>query len=100
MQSSVLSELTDSGSRIYEEQPLLEESFTIHLGAQHTPHSVAFFNSIALLYLFSINISTQSLIHFSLNQEHNLRRCTISGWSEQMYWTSANTGDMGAVERS
>lgn len=33
VQSSVMSELTDSGSRMYEEQPLLEESFTIHLGA-------------------------------------------------------------------
>lgn len=39
VQSSVMSELTDSGSRMYEEQPLLEESFTIHLGAViHPPH--------------------------------------------------------------
>ncbi|XP_056908334.1 protein C12orf4 homolog [Takifugu flavidus] len=34
VQSGQLSELTDSGSRVFEEQPLLEESFTIHLGAQ------------------------------------------------------------------
>ncbi|XP_031159706.2 protein C12orf4 homolog isoform X1 [Sander lucioperca] len=34
VQSSQLSELADSGARIFEEQPQLEESFTIHLGAQ------------------------------------------------------------------
>ncbi|XP_015229587.1 PREDICTED: protein C12orf4 homolog [Cyprinodon variegatus] len=34
VQSSQLSEDADSCSRIFEEQPLLEESFTIHLGAQ------------------------------------------------------------------
>lgn len=34
VQSSQLSELADSGARLYEEQPQLEESFTIHLGAQ------------------------------------------------------------------
>ncbi|XP_078478456.1 FERRY endosomal RAB5 effector complex subunit 3-like isoform X2 [Lampetra planeri] len=34
MQPSHMSELTDSGARMFEEQPLLEESFTIHLGAQ------------------------------------------------------------------
>lgn len=34
VQPSQLSEATDTGSRIYEEQPQLEESFTIHLGAQ------------------------------------------------------------------
>ncbi|XP_029993135.1 ferry endosomal RAB5 effector complex subunit 3 [Sphaeramia orbicularis] len=34
VQPSQLSELADSGTRIYEEQPQLEESFTIHLGAQ------------------------------------------------------------------
>ncbi|XP_041794858.1 protein C12orf4 homolog [Chelmon rostratus] len=34
VQSSQLSELADSGARMFEEQPLLEESFTIHLGAQ------------------------------------------------------------------
>lgn len=33
VQSGQLSELADSGSRLIEEQPLLEESFTIHLGA-------------------------------------------------------------------
>lgn len=33
MQPSQMSELTDSGARMFEEQPLLEESFTIHLGA-------------------------------------------------------------------
>lgn len=32
MQPSQLSEPTDSGSRMFEEQPQLEESFTIHLG--------------------------------------------------------------------
>ncbi|XP_008309373.1 ferry endosomal RAB5 effector complex subunit 3 [Cynoglossus semilaevis] len=34
VQPSQLSEPTDSGSRMFEEQPQLEESFTIHLGAQ------------------------------------------------------------------
>ncbi|KAK7891143.1 hypothetical protein WMY93_023106 [Mugilogobius chulae] len=34
VQSSQLSEEGESGSRMFEEQPLLEESFTIHLGAQ------------------------------------------------------------------
>uniref|UniRef100_A0A3Q3VPF0 Uncharacterized protein n=1 Tax=Mola mola TaxID=94237 RepID=A0A3Q3VPF0_MOLML len=34
VQSSQLSEPADSGSRMFEAQPLLEESFTIHLGAQ------------------------------------------------------------------
>ncbi|MED6282094.1 hypothetical protein CHARACLAT_028505, partial [Characodon lateralis] len=34
VQPSQLSEAADSGTRIFEEQPLLEESFTIHLGAQ------------------------------------------------------------------
>lgn len=34
VQPSQLSEAADAGSRMYEEQPLLEESFTIHLGAQ------------------------------------------------------------------
>ncbi|TDH09155.1 hypothetical protein EPR50_G00083720 [Perca flavescens] len=34
VQSSQLSELADSGARMFEEQPQLEESFTIHLGAQ------------------------------------------------------------------
>lgn len=35
VQSGQLSGLADSGSRVFEEQPLLEESFTIHLGASH-----------------------------------------------------------------
>uniref|UniRef100_A0A3Q1FR27 FERRY endosomal RAB5 effector complex subunit 3 n=1 Tax=Acanthochromis polyacanthus TaxID=80966 RepID=A0A3Q1FR27_9TELE len=34
VQPSQLSEAADSGSRMFEEQPQLEESFTIHLGAQ------------------------------------------------------------------
>uniref|UniRef100_A0A3Q1IR28 CL004 protein n=1 Tax=Anabas testudineus TaxID=64144 RepID=A0A3Q1IR28_ANATE len=34
VQPSQLSELTDSGARMFEEQSQLEESFTIHLGAQ------------------------------------------------------------------
>ncbi|XP_041650603.1 protein C12orf4 homolog [Cheilinus undulatus] len=34
VQPSQLSEVADSGARMFEEQPLLEESFTIHLGAQ------------------------------------------------------------------
>ncbi|XP_061630986.1 protein C12orf4 homolog isoform X2 [Phyllopteryx taeniolatus] len=34
VQSSQLSEPSDSGGRMFEEQPQLEESFTIHLGAQ------------------------------------------------------------------
>lgn len=34
VQSGQLSGLAESGSRVFEEQPLLEESFTIHLGAQ------------------------------------------------------------------
>ncbi|KAM4734557.1 ferry endosomal RAB5 effector complex subunit 3 [Anableps anableps] len=34
VQPGQLSEAADSGSRVFEEQPLLEESFTIHLGAQ------------------------------------------------------------------
>ncbi|XP_047453167.1 protein C12orf4 homolog [Mugil cephalus] len=34
VQPSQLSEAADSGARMYEEQPQLEESFTIHLGAQ------------------------------------------------------------------
>uniref|UniRef100_A0A8C5GDP5 CL004 protein n=1 Tax=Gouania willdenowi TaxID=441366 RepID=A0A8C5GDP5_GOUWI len=34
MQPSQLSEASDSGARMFEEQPQLEESFTIHLGAQ------------------------------------------------------------------
>lgn len=32
VQPSQLSELEESGARLYEEQPQLEESFTIHLG--------------------------------------------------------------------
>ena len=32
MQPNQLSELADSGARMFEEQPQLEESFTIHLG--------------------------------------------------------------------
>lgn len=35
VQSGQLSEPTDSGCRVFEEQPLLEESFTIHLGASY-----------------------------------------------------------------
>lgn len=34
VQQSQLSEAADSGTHMYEEQPQLEESFTIHLGAQ------------------------------------------------------------------
>ncbi|KAK5867806.1 hypothetical protein PBY51_012266 [Eleginops maclovinus] len=34
VQPSQLLEVADSGARMFEEQPLLEESFTIHLGAQ------------------------------------------------------------------
>lgn len=34
MQPSQLSELADSGARMFEEQPQLEESFTIHLGTR------------------------------------------------------------------
>ncbi|XP_041852738.1 protein C12orf4 homolog [Melanotaenia boesemani] len=34
VQPSQLSEASDSGTRLFEEQPQLEESFTIHLGAQ------------------------------------------------------------------
>ncbi|KAM9754002.1 ferry endosomal RAB5 effector complex subunit 3 [Menidia menidia] len=34
VQSRQLSEAADSGTRMFEEQPQLEESFTIHLGAQ------------------------------------------------------------------
>ncbi|XP_037539317.1 protein C12orf4 homolog isoform X1 [Nematolebias whitei] len=34
VQPSQLSEAADSGTRMFEEQPQLEESFTIHLGAQ------------------------------------------------------------------
>ncbi|KAL6107148.1 uncharacterized protein ACO6RY_10840 [Pungitius sinensis] len=34
VQPSLQSELADSGARMFEEQPQLEESFTIHLGAQ------------------------------------------------------------------
>ncbi|KAK9517029.1 hypothetical protein VZT92_024925 [Zoarces viviparus] len=34
VQPGQLSELDDSGARMFEEQPQLEESFTIHLGAQ------------------------------------------------------------------
>lgn len=34
MQPNQMSELADSGARMFEEQPQLEESFTIHLGAQ------------------------------------------------------------------
>ncbi|XP_068169300.1 ferry endosomal RAB5 effector complex subunit 3 [Antennarius striatus] len=34
VQPSQLSEVTDFGARMFEEQPQLEESFTIHLGAQ------------------------------------------------------------------
>uniref|UniRef100_A0A3Q2XYK2 FERRY endosomal RAB5 effector complex subunit 3 n=1 Tax=Hippocampus comes TaxID=109280 RepID=A0A3Q2XYK2_HIPCM len=34
VQSSQLSEPSDSGDRMFEEQPQMEESFTIHLGAQ------------------------------------------------------------------
>uniref|UniRef100_A0A3Q4HR67 FERRY endosomal RAB5 effector complex subunit 3 n=1 Tax=Neolamprologus brichardi TaxID=32507 RepID=A0A3Q4HR67_NEOBR len=34
VQPSQLSEAADSGARMFEEQPQLEESFTIHLGAQ------------------------------------------------------------------
>uniref|UniRef100_A0A4W6DCA3 FERRY endosomal RAB5 effector complex subunit 3 n=1 Tax=Lates calcarifer TaxID=8187 RepID=A0A4W6DCA3_LATCA len=34
VQPNQLSELADSGARMFEEQPQLEESFTIHLGAQ------------------------------------------------------------------
>lgn len=35
VQSGQLSGLADSGSRVFEEQPLLEESFTIHLGTSY-----------------------------------------------------------------
>lgn len=33
VQSGQLTGLAESGPRVFEEQPLLEESFTIHLGA-------------------------------------------------------------------
>lgn len=49
VQSSVLSEPTDSGSRMYEEQPLLEESFTIHLGAGHA-HITNLFTSYITVF--------------------------------------------------
>lgn len=35
MQPSQLSEAADSGARMFEEQPQLEESFTIHLGTSN-----------------------------------------------------------------
>lgn len=35
MQPSQLSEAADLGARMFEEQPQLEESFTIHLGTSH-----------------------------------------------------------------
>lgn len=48
VQSGQLSGLADSGSRVFEEQPLLEESFTIHLGASDE------FYMILLMILFNI----------------------------------------------
>lgn len=105
VQSSALSELTDSGSRMYEEQPLLEESFTIHLGARHA-HIHNLFALFIIVFTSRqwntvlIRLSTDSAKHFPFDQEPNLRRCTTSGWSALMSWTSASTGGTGAVGRS
>ncbi|XP_054475969.1 protein C12orf4 homolog [Anoplopoma fimbria] len=49
VQPSQLLELADSGARIFEEQPQLEESFTIHLGAQlKTMHNLRLVRSDVL----------------------------------------------------
>ncbi|XP_068459449.1 ferry endosomal RAB5 effector complex subunit 3 [Clinocottus analis] len=49
VQPSQLSELADSGARMFEEQPQLEESFTIHLGAQlKTMHNLRLVRSDVL----------------------------------------------------
>lgn len=45
VQSGQLSGLAESGARVFEEQPLLEESFTIHLGASHTFNMTDFVHS-------------------------------------------------------
>lgn len=42
VQPSQLSEAADSGTRMFEEQPQLEESFTIHLGASFLLGSLPF----------------------------------------------------------
>lgn len=51
VQSGQLSGLADSGSRVFEEQPLLEESFTIHLGASDE-FNVIFF--LVILFIFNM----------------------------------------------
>ncbi|KAM3609278.1 uncharacterized protein V6R79_012155 [Siganus canaliculatus] len=52
VQPSQLSELPDSGARMFEEQPQLEESFTIHLGAQlKTMHNLRLVRADVLDFL-------------------------------------------------
>lgn len=65
VQSSVLSEPTDSGSRMYEEQPLLEESFTIHLGAGHA-HITNLFTS----YITAFTLRQQNEVFYPLTQQN------------------------------
>lgn len=68
MQSSQLSELADSGARMFEEQPLLEESFTIHLGRTYNMPSK------------SGLCQTKAAVNYSLMWNHVLKKvylCSI-----------------------
>lgn len=116
VQSGQLSGLADSGSRVFEEQPLLEESFTIHLGASYTFNMNDFVHyKHAWMYRTSAKIScsdTKSSVKVAVfffsfllkpsifDQEHNWRQCTTCDSSGQTCWTSASTGGTVVVEQS
>lgn len=101
VQPSQLSEAADSGTRMFEEQPQLEESFTIHLG------TVLHFLCVIFLFTHdSLQFNKSAIVLFYQNncsffdQEPNWRRCTTCAWFELTFWTSVNTGNTAAVEPS
>ena len=123
VQQSQLSEPPDSGARMFEEQPQLEESFTIHLGAWRLTcliHSyvtadasvtifikhfycvvLRFFRlSINMTYIDFFNVFVSVCTCYFFDQELNWRPCTTCGWSEQTCWISVSTVATAAAGQS
>lgn len=79
VQPSQLSELADSGARMFEEQPQLEESFTIHLGAWLLTCSPSVCIQFCVSWHASNHVHKTLLLHFfppsgaQLKTMHNLR---------------------------
>ena len=104
VQPSQLSEAADSGTRMFEEQPQLEESFTIHLGTWPPvclpPIHIFFDTCHSDKPFFPVENTVFKRIFVYFLQEHSWRRCTTCGLSEQTCSISVNTDDTAAVERS